>query len=151
MKKTFITLMLAAICSLSLIFFGCKKEPDCIELPGPPCLHIEGTVTDETSQPIESILVTVDSLNLDMDKWTNYYVQEYSDKEGKCVFAYTYNWAIYDIEFPSAVILSAKDTSGIYETQTKTFPVARVKRVINLTSFTVYDGLVTADFVLKKK
>ena len=150
--KTKISLwMLAAICSLSMIFKGCKKDPDSIEPPGPPNLNIVGTITGETSQPIESILVTIDSLNLDMDKWTNYYVQEYSDKEGKCVFAYEYKWAVYDIEFPSAVILSAKDTSGIYEPQTKIFPVERVKRVINLMSLTVYDGYVTADFALQKK
>ena len=66
---------------------------------------------------------------------------------------YAYRWRTLSTEkWPSDIILTAKDTTGIYETQVQVCPVeVRVRFPEDTLLHNYTDGIVTADFVMKKK
>ena len=87
-------------------------------------------------------------------EWDFYYADLCNtDKEGQFGFPIASKSSRWDeVEFPEELTLTAKDTAGIYETQTKTFSVAVRHRYPESSQWhIVRDGHVQADFVLKKK
>lgn len=150
MKKINILGLLPVLCIVVVALISCEKEK--VNPPvsyGPPQLIVRGIITNEEGLPLQSILVTIDSIDLDVDKW-EYSGPDYSDIEGEYGLSYGYKWVSFDMEIPTEIIVSAKDTSGIYETQSKKIPMERVLLFPDRPSQIFY-GKATADFVLKKK
>ena len=141
-KNVMIKSLLIAICAIA--FVGC---PDGYRAPKAE-LVIKGTITDEAGQPLENILVCVDTALIPVysvgeDHWYEY--ARSTTKEGTFTIRYKHNYICpnYDT-WPSEVLIIAGDTTGVYEMQTKKFPVEEGE--VN-----TGDGYVTADFVMKKK
>lgn len=142
-KNVIVRSLLIAICAIALV--GC---PDGYRAPNPE-FRINGTVMDETGQPIENILVSVDTAILSPsymhEDW--YEVACRTNQEGKFSKRYENGCFIsqYVESWPSELIIIAVDTSGIYEKESQRFPVKLTKYGPSMF------GRVTADFVMKKK
>lgn len=139
--------MVVAICALSVVLISCKNNTDV--LPQPPYLTVQGLVTDGESQPLSSIQVTIllpDSLfpaGTTYSCWTDEKGQYMSDALG-C-------WAIETgVSWPTEITVSAKDTLGIYEEQTKKVSVVAYPRYPDGQLPQYIDAKATADFVLQK-
>ena len=154
----------AVLCCSCIMLIACgKDEPDCILNPAPPSLIVSGCVTNTDQQPLESIHIVLDSVIYDtgytmLDSifiWRAEYSgeTEYTNKEGKFTISYAHDYMDYGMEWPSKIILTAQDTSGIYVSGTDTFSVVMVKTYPNMkpTSFqNLMHGTVSANFVLEK-
>ena len=156
MKKYFNLWMLVAICYLSTWLVSCEnKEPnDLTVAPSPSQFIVMGSVVDDANQPIPSIKISLDDPKVSSEEWSYYYANLcYSDKEGYFSFPIASNTSSWsEVEFPEELTLTAKDTAGIYETQTKTFTVEVLHRYPEGTQwYIVRDGHVQADFVLKRQ
>lgn len=152
MKKHFLFVL---VVMLSLVACEHKQtEGDPTVAPAPSQFTITGSVTDDMNQPLPSIKITVNDPKVTPSEWNLYYSDLcYSDKEGQFGFQIASKNDRWDeVEFPEELTLTAKDTAGIYETQTKTFSVAVRHRYPESSQWhIVRDGHVQADFVLKKK
>ena len=143
MKNKFLMCLIFAICAIALV--GC---PDGYKAPTPQ-LIIDGTITDENGQPLEDILVCLDTTILAAFEegyscWYDY--AKRTTKEGQYVMRYRHGQLLpLSDKWPSEVLIIAGDTTGVYEMQSKKFPV--IERERN----TVTYGDVKADFVMKKK
>ncbi len=144
-KNVIVRSLLIAICAIILV--GC---PDGFKAPTPE-LVIDGTITDENGQPLEDILVCLDTAILaayeNACSWPHWYDYAKSTTEkGRYVMRYRHGQLLpLSDKWPSEVLVIAGDTTGVYEMQSKKFPV--IERDAN----TVTYGYVTADFVMKKK
>ncbi len=152
MKKHFLFVL---VVMFSLI--SCENKQtggDPTVAPAPSQFVVMGSVTDDANQPIRSIKITVNDPKVSSEVWSFYYADLcYSDKEGNFGFPIASKYDRWeDVEFPEELTLTAKDTAGIYETQTKTFSVEVRHRYPEGTQwYVVRDGHVHADFMLKKK
>ena len=142
MKNNFFKCLIVAFGAILLI--GCGDTPHPTSY-----MEIKGVITDESGQPLESISICIDSARAHLDHAMSYEEGVFSDQEGKyfmlCRGGYP---AIFEEGWPSNMILIATDTTGIYETQEKTFSVD-VQRSNWIKNFS--KASVTADFVMKKK
>jgi len=153
MKTKFNLWMLAALCVLSLTQIGCKdKKMDDILHPAPSYIGVGGTVMNETGSPLHSIRMVASSSSLNSDNWWGLDKEEYSDKDGSYSLMYMTPVDFRLVKWPTELIITAQDTSGIYETQSQTFPVELRQRYPKIEKLNfIYDGLVKANFVLRKK
>lgn len=120
-------------------------------VPAPSEIRVFGSVKDETGNSLESIQFIMDSTKILKMDWLNYDKYLYSSKDGQFYANYT-NISLCEIEWPTEITFIATDTSGVYETQEKTFPVEIKQRYLNNPRWSmVYDGYVQADFVMYKK
>ena len=153
----------AVLCCSCIMLIACgKDEPDCIMHPAPPSLIVSGCVTNTGQQPLESIHIVLDSVIYDtgytmLDSifiWraAEYSVKtEYTNKEGKFTISYAHDYMDYGMEWPSRIVLTAQDTSGVYASLTDTFPVVMTKSFPNMMQFQkLMHGTVSANFVLEK-
>ena len=109
---------------------------------------INGTVTDINGRPLQSIFVCIDTMYLDLDinETMSYEDGTFTDEEGKFIKMYKAGYpTAFMADWPSELVMVAIDSSGVYESQKRSFPVERTPR------FTEKDASVTADFVMKKK
>lgn len=145
--------LIVALCAVSIV--GCKTRSNG-EFE-PTYLYIDGVITNEDGTPLNTIQVSVDTANFAIIlKPENLWYQEglgISDKEGKYSLSYMYN-GVFKLsnEWPAEITLIATDTAGIYETQAQKFSIkehSRAKYDPNQNLNT--DGIVKADFVMKKK
>lgn len=142
MKNKFLMCLIFAICAIALV--GC---PDGYRANKAE-LVVKGTITDEVGQPLENILVCVDTVLIPVysvgeDHWYEY--AKSTTQEGTFTIRYKHNYICpYYDKWPSEILVIAGDTTGVYEMQTKKFPVE--EKEVN-----TGDGYVTADFVMKKK
>ena len=161
MKRNYYLCMLAAICGIMVSLNGCKQEEPqegYVEPPAPPYMELSGTVTNEEGQALAAIQVSLDSTKIERNDWGTFPLSEierkiYTDKEGGYRVYYDYIGSDYDpVKWPLEITIVACDTTGLYETQTKTVPVENRIRYPNYTNLSRYvDGIVTANFVLKKR
>lgn len=153
MKKYF----LFALILMVMLCVACENKQidgDSSVAPAPAQFVVMGSVTDDAKQPIRTIKITVNDPKVSSEVWSFYYADLcYSDKEGNFGFPIASKYDRWeDVEFPEELTLTAKDTAGIYETQTKTFSVEVRHRYPESSQWhIVRDGYVQADFVMKKK
>lgn len=173
MKTKIFNCLIVAFCAV--LFGACHPiEPEYRHTDGPLML-IGGSITNEEGQPVDSIYVSVDTAACDFsydvwwrEQWWNVSLwnkplgndeptwdianrKDYSDKDGKYGLLYIFHLGIklpYN-EWPTELTLIATDSTGVYETQSQTFPVD-VHLYYPDDSTEVY-GIVKADFVMKKK
>ena len=126
----------------------CSGDGPLTPVPAPSEIRVFGSVKDETGNSLESIQFIMDSTKILKMDWLNYDKYLYSSKDGQFYANYT-NISLCEIEWPTEVTFVATDTSGVYETQEKTFPVEIKQRYLNNPQWSmVYDGYVQADFVM---
>lgn len=153
MKKYF----LFALILMVMLCVACENKQtdgDPTVAPAPSQFTITGSVTDDMNHPLPSIKITVDDPKVNPTEWDFYYADLCNtDKEGQFGFPIASKNDRWDeVEFPQELTLTAKDASGIYESQTKTFSVeVRHRYPEGSQWYIVRDGHVQADFVLKKK
>lgn len=149
--KTKINLWLfATLCVLSILLDGCKEKD--VMPPAPSFIGVNGTITDEDGYPVESIQVVADGSSFDNEEWWQTDKVEYSDKDGLYGILYMSSVDHELVKWPTELTIIVKDTSGIYATQSKTFPVELRQRYPKNEKLSfIYDGYVTADFALQKK
>lgn len=153
MKKYF----LFALILMVMLCVACENKQtdgDPTVAPAPSQFTITGSVTDDMNHPLPSIKITVDDPKVNPTEWDFYYADLCNtDKEGQFGFPIASKNDRWDeVEFPQELALTAKDASGIYESQTKTFSVeVRHRYPEGSQWYIVRDGHVQADFVLKKK
>lgn len=153
MKTKIYFWLCATLCVLSLTMSGCKEDkPTDGRHPAPPYISVTGIITGEDGSPIESIRIVADSSALNSDNWWQTDQEEYSANDGSYALLYMSSVDYRLIKWPTELTLIAQDTSGMYETQSQTFPIEMRQRYPNIKDLNyVYDGWVTANFVLKKK
>ncbi len=145
MKNNLFKSAIAAICAV--VFVGCyvdKPREKASELV------INGTITNEDRTPIESIKVSIDEADLNAMSNNKYkwwrYDDCYSEQDGTYSLVYTCGVRIHSENWPAEISITAEDATGTYDKQTKSFPIELIDESHRRT-----DGLVTADFVMKKK
>ena len=151
MKANVFKNMIIALCAMS--FVSCDPNTGCP--PPRSYLKISGFVRNETGEPLNSIRISVDSAtlyNIDKPLW-EYQGDEYTYSNGEYGLTYStlYGDNLPAEKWPREVIITATDTSGIYETQSQPCPVSVRARNYKDKSIERLDGYVTADFVMKKK
>ncbi|MBR4564763.1 MAG: hypothetical protein IKO26_09965 [Paludibacteraceae bacterium] len=151
--KTKFNLWFAALCVLSLTQSGCKdKKTDDIVSPAPSYIGVGGTVMNEAGSPLHSIRMVASSFSLNSDNWWGLDKEEYSDKDGSYSLMYMSSIDFQQVKWPTELIITAQDTSGIYETQSQTFPIELKRRYPERKDLSfIYDAVIIADFVLQKK
>ena len=133
-KVCFLKPALAVICCL--LFNSCEKRSigRDIEPPAPAFLAINGMICDAENIPIPDIKMVLDCTNIEKDINGAFLLEGaeepfYSDKDGQLYAFFTNRSTSFDkVWWPSEVTITAIDTSGVYETQTRTFPVELKKR-----------------------
>ena len=142
--------LFVTLCALFITLGGCKEKD--VVPPAPSCICVNGTITDEDGYPVESIQVVADGSSFNIEAWMATEKEEYSDKDGLYGILYM-SFVTYElVKWPIELTISANDTSGIYASQSHTFPVELRQRYPQREKLNyIYDGWVTADFVLKKK
>ncbi|MCR5050953.1 MAG: hypothetical protein K6A36_07720 [Paludibacteraceae bacterium] len=148
MKRNYFKYLAIAICAISLI--GCKQKENPSVESIEPSFYITGTISTEDGLPLEGIQVCVDTTNFALDlsqmKWQ--IKKGLSNKEGLFGLHYMYKSFPKTIEWPSEVTLIATDTTDMYESQTRTYPI----QVRETGDPKITNGLVSeADFVMHKK
>ena len=139
MKNNLFMCLLIAVCVT--VFVGCTPPNR------PSTMEIRGIITDENGQPLQSIFVCIDTTYL--AELMTYDDGIFSNQEGiyKLLYMKGYPSAFMG-DWPSELVMIAKDTSGIYWSQKKSFPVD--VRYSDWNKNYSY-AFVTADFVMKKK
>ena len=151
MKRNFLWIV-ATFLVLSVVFVGCKEKQ--VVLPAPPYLHITGIVTDETNQPLSSIQVTIELPEIFIQNMQENVYTYYTEANGQyntgCLFSHS-AFARSEVSWPEEISVSAKDTSGVYETQRITVPVESYARYSDGKWSNIIDAKANADFVMHKK
>ena len=152
--KTKFNLWFAVLCVLSFTLSGCedKKNTDDIMPPAPSYIGVGGTIMNEAGSPLRSIQIVVNSSSLNSDNWWGLDKEEYSDKDGIYSITYMSSVDFQQVKWPNEIIIIAQDTSGIYETQSQTFPIELRRRYPEREDLSfIYDAVIIANFVLQKK
>lgn len=153
MKTKVFKCLIVALCAVSIV--GCKTRSNG-EFE-PTYLYIDGVVTNEDGTPLNAIQISIDTANFAIIlKPENMWTQEglgISNQEGKYSLSYMYNGVFrLSYEWPAEITLTATDTTGIYATQTQKFSIKEHSRAeYDPDQYLTTDGIVKADFVMKKK
>ena len=142
MKKKFLMNLMSAICIVLLVGCGGNDKSQ-----KPSCLEISGIAIDESGNPINSIQVYADSLDLNSISGTYWNIEKgYTNQNGQYQLSYLCGGRLTKENWPMEISITAKDTSNTYDTQVQKFTINVVERYRRIT-----DAFVTADFVMKKK
>lgn len=145
--KKILKCLVVAICTIT--FVGCRQG----NVPlSQTRLDMHGIITNEEGTPLKAIQVCVDTIasNFNSEEWW-WSPIAISEQDGQYYLHYTrkYDW-LTTKDWSTEITLIAKDTTGVYATQTKTFPIVVHKRV-DYEQGGRTNATVTADFVMKKK
>ena len=152
--------IIVALCGLFSAMVSCRPEKDpesgtgSVVPPREPYIDVRGHVMNEEGQFLKGIKVILDPTD---------FKSLPVNHDSACYISYTYEEGNYEVgtshdfltevTWPEQVTVTAQDTAGIYETQTKTVPVEFQQGYTPLTKEWVDSLCANAeiDFILKQK
>ena len=161
MKKIFNMLMLSALCQVVVCLSSCKMNDEdigCVLIPAPEKLELSGIITNEDGQSLAAIQISIDDTKLERNEYDlciiwSWDSVKYTNRDGGYKISFEYGGDPYSpTAWPSELTVIAKDTTGIYETDTKTVSVnSRYRYPDDAKYGHIIDGSAIADFVLHKR